>query len=120
MVSPHVFCNGLVGTCHECPCIERVNEDILVVIQNDITYSQKVPVALGTLHIDMVIKKVTVEELNNLGHEWKIGTVVQNVKAKQARLAGGDVPMIDHIDHEIKLLRNATILLRKAVKQLGW
>ena len=45
------------------PGVKALNEDILVVIQNDNAYNEKVPVTLGTLHIDMVIEKATAEEL---------------------------------------------------------
>ena len=53
------------------PGVKALNEDILVVIQNDSTYSSRVPITLGTLHIDMVIEKATSEELQHLGKEWK-------------------------------------------------
>ena len=36
--------------------VKALNEDILVVIQNDSAYSSRVPITLGTLHIDMVIE----------------------------------------------------------------
>ena len=63
------------------PGVKALDEDILVVIQNDSTYSAKVPVALGTLHIDMVVDQATPDELANLGQEWQTGTVGQKVKA---------------------------------------
>ena len=53
------------------PGVKALNEDILVVIQNDSAYSSRVPITLGTLHIDMVIEKATSEELQNLAKEWK-------------------------------------------------
>ena len=63
------------------PGVKALDEDILVVIQNDSTYSARVPVALGTLHIDMVVNQATPDELANLGQEWQTGTVGQKVKA---------------------------------------
>ena len=63
------------------PGVKALDEDILVVIQNDSMYSAKVPVALGTLHIDMVVNQATPDELANLGQEWQTGTVGQKVKA---------------------------------------
>ena len=45
------------------PGVKTLNEDILVVIQNDSTYSSRVPIAHATLHIDMVIEKATAKEL---------------------------------------------------------
>ena len=53
--------------------VKALNEDILVVIQNDSAYSSRVPMTLGTLHIDMVIEKGTSEELQNLGERMEDG-----------------------------------------------
>ena len=47
------------------PGVKSLDEDILVVIQNDSAYSAKVPITLGTLHIDLVIEKATSKELAN-------------------------------------------------------
>ena len=63
------------------PGVKALDEDILVVIQNDSAYSAKVPVALGTFHIDMVVDQATPDELANLGQEWQTGTVGQKFKA---------------------------------------
>ena len=101
------------------PGVKALNEDILVVIQNDSAYSSQVPITLGTLHIDMVIEKATSEELQNLGKEWKTGILSVKVEARQAKLEGKIPPMIDQVDHEIKLSWNVTIHPRKAVKSTG-
>ena len=99
--------------------VKALNEDILVVIQNDSAYSSQVPITLGTLHIDMVIKKATSEELQNLGKEWKTGVWGTKVEARQAKLEGKIPPMIDQVDHDIKLSHNITIQPRKALKSTG-
>ena len=41
------------------------------------------------------------------------------VEARQAKLKGKIPPMIDQVDHEIKLSQNVTIHPRKAVKSTG-
>ena len=101
------------------PGVKALNEDILVVIQNDIAYSSQVPITLGTLHIDMVIEKATSKELQNLVKEWKTGILSVKVEARQAKLEGKIPPMIDQVDHEIKLSWNVTVHPRKAVKSTG-
>ena len=101
------------------PGVKALNKDILVVIQNDSTYSKWVPITLGTLHIDMVIEKATSEELQILRKEWKTGVLGAKIEARQAKLEGKIPPMIDQVDHEIKLSRNVTIHPRKAVKFTG-
>ena len=67
----------------------------------------------------MVIEKATAKELRNLGKEWKMGILGANIQACQAKLEGKIPPMIDQIDHEIKLFRNITIQPRKATKSTG-
>ena len=101
------------------PGVKGLNEDILVVIQNDSAYSSWVPITLGTHHLDMVIEKATSEELQNVGKEWKTGILSAKVEARQAKLEGKIPPMIDQVDHEIKLSWNVTIHPRKAVKFTG-
>ena len=61
--------------------MKALNEDILGVIQNDSAYSSRVPITLGTLHIDMVIEKATSEELQTLGKEWKMGVLGAKIQA---------------------------------------
>ena len=73
-------------------------------------------ITLGTLHIDMVIEKATSEELQHLGKEWKMGVLGAKIQARQAKLEGRFPPMIDQVDHDIKLSCNVTIQPRKAMK----
>ena len=42
----------------------------------DSPYYNRVPIVLGTIHIDMLIKLATQEELGKLGHCWKRGAVL--------------------------------------------
>ena len=99
--------------------MKALNKDILVVIQNDSTYSSRVPITLGTLHIDMVIEKATSEELQHLGKEWKTGVLGTKIQARQAKLEGKIPPMINQVYHKIKLSQNVTIQPRKAMKSTG-
>ena len=67
----------------------------------------------------MVIEKATSEELQNFGKEWKMKILSAKIQARQAKLEGKIPPMIDQVDHEIKLSRNVTIHPRKAIKSTG-
>ena len=42
----------------------------------DSSYCNSVPIALGTIHIDMLIKLATQEELGKCSHCWKRGAVL--------------------------------------------
>ena len=67
----------------------------------------KVPILLGTLHIDMVLEKVTLEELKSLPSAWCRGTVGSMVLAKQVQLEQNFGIM--SINAKVKLHKNFTI-----------
>ena len=48
-----------------------------------------------------------------------MGILGAKEQAHQAKLEGKIPPMIDQIDHEIKLSQNITIQPRKAMKSMG-
>ena len=57
---------------------------MLVVL--DSPYCNKVPIGLGTVHIDMLIKLATQEELGKLSHCWKRGALLTGIVMHQAHL----------------------------------
>ena len=63
------------------PGIQGYDKDILVFIQKDSRYSERVPVILGTLHIKDIVESATKEELRNLGEAWEMGTLGSFVSA---------------------------------------
>ena len=67
----------------------------------------------------MVIEKTTSGELQHLGKEWKMEVLGAKIEARQAKLEGKILPMINQVDHDIKLSCNVTIQLRKALKSTG-
>ena len=99
--------------------MKALNEDILVVIQNDSTYSSRVPIALGTCHIDMVIEMQLPKNYEIWGKNEKWGFWVQRNRLTKPNWRVKIPPMIDQIDHDIKLSQNITIQPRKAMKSMG-
>ena len=55
--------------------IANFNEDVLMLLYPDSKYSRKVPVVLGTLHIDVMLEMATEEELKNPTPAWKHGSI---------------------------------------------
>ena len=83
-------------------------------------YSQRVPIIIGTLHIDEVLDLATEEELSSLSWGWKRGVVEPKIVAKQLELAGkGEEPMIQRIDSEVRLTKNLVLPPRQASKTMG-
>ena len=65
-----------VETRLQIPEIKAFDRDVLMVVFPDSSYCNRVPIALGTIHIDMLIKMATPEEMGTLGHCWKRGAVL--------------------------------------------
>ena len=99
------------------PGIKDYNKDILVFIQKDSCHSEQVPVILGTLHIKDVIQSATREELVKLGDTWEVGTLGSFVSARIAQLE--NTPMINQVDHYVRLTRKVTLAPMQVHKTMG-
>ena len=97
--------------------VKDYDKDILVFIQNDSKYSEQVPVVLGTLHIKDVIQSATKEELVKLGDAWEMGTLGSFVSARIAQL--NETPMINQVDHYVRLTRKVTLPPMQVHKTVG-
>ena len=51
--------------------VKSLEEPCLFVVVNDSEYGKRVPIQIGTLHIDLVVERVTKHELASLGKAWK-------------------------------------------------
>ena len=56
------------------PEVEAFNQDVLMLGFPDSPYSYRVLIALGMLHIDMLLNSATKKELEILNNCWKRGT----------------------------------------------
>ena len=52
----------------------------------DHEYGQRVPVTIGTLHIDMIIEQAMKEELDQLDTAWGRGKVNRQIQARRVQL----------------------------------
>ena len=80
---PYIGCTQIHS---QNPDIPGYDKDILVFIQKDSRYSNRVPVILGTLHIKDIVELATKEELKNLGEAWEMGMLGSFVAARMAEL----------------------------------
>ena len=100
------------------PEVKAFDRDVLMLVLLDSPCSERVPVAVGTLHIDMLIKLATGQELDCLSHCWKRGRVATKIAMHQVQMAG-KVSLIDQIDNDIKLARNVMIQPFHTVETMG-
>ena len=91
-----------------------------MLVYPDSKYSQKVPVVLGTLHIDALLEVVMEEELKNLTPAWRWGSVGRKILVKQLNFQTKDEQsMIDKIDYQVKLTKTVTIPPMRACRAGG-
>ena len=64
---------GYVELNLDIPEIKGFQEDILMLVVKDSEYGKKVPVAIATLHLDMILDLATKEELENIGRKYQRG-----------------------------------------------
>ena len=57
--------------CHlQLPQIKKFDVDVLMLVINDSAYGMRVPIQIGTLHIDMALELATKAEMERLSHKW--------------------------------------------------
>ena len=84
----------------------------------DSPYCGRVLIAIGTIHIDMLIKLATQEELGKLSHCWKRGAVPTGIAMHEVQLAH-KVSLINQINNDVKLTKNVTIKPLETIELTG-
>ena len=62
---------GYVEVNLQIPEIRNYNEDALMMVMNDSRYGDKVPFAIGTIHIHTALKEMTKDEWDNMTLSWQ-------------------------------------------------
>ena len=57
------------------PNVAMYDEDCLMLVTDDSHYGRRVPIQVGTLHIDHILDLMTAEELDRLNKQWTRGKV---------------------------------------------
>ena len=98
----------------EIPSIETFNEDCLFLVMPDHEYGHRVPVTIGTLHIDMIIEKATKEELEQLRTAWGRGKVNRQIQARRVQLENST--QLDKITGKVQLTRKVKLKSNQSLK----
>ena len=67
----HVPYHGYVECRLKIPQIKKFNLDVLMLVIDDSPYGMRMPIQIGTLHIDMALVLATKEEKKKLNKQWK-------------------------------------------------
>ena len=88
---------GYVECRLQLPQIKKFDVDVLMLIIDDSIYGSRVPVQIGTLHIDMALDLATEAEMRKLSHHWE--------RAKMATALRMNSMVVDEesIDNSFKL-----------------
>ena len=101
----------------EIPKVKGFKQDVLLLVVNNSEYEVRVPILLGTLHINMILEEGTLEEIKNLPAAWKRGSVGSMVLTKEAQLDQGQE--ILNLTAKVRLSKNLTIPGLQVQKVLG-
>ena len=89
------------------PEIQNFDEDCLFLVMSDHTYGDRVPVTIGTLHINMMLDKASQEELESLSRAWDRGFVNRQIQAKQLQIENES--QLNNIKGTVKLTQNVKL-----------
>ena len=86
----HVPYHGYVECRLKIPQVEKFDLDVLMLVIDDSSYGMRVPVQIGTLHIDMALELATGEEKRKLSKQWERAQL-----ASSLRMASANADAID-------------------------
>ena len=78
--------NGYVELRMRVPNVRAFDLDVLMLVIPESEYSRRVPVTIGTIHIDEIIDLITDEELKTANRQWQRGIISRKVVVKQLHL----------------------------------
>ena len=98
------------------PEVAGFKKDVLMMVIDDDEYGKRVPIQLGTLHIDKIIEQATPEEFASLGKAWERARMSSYIGGKAVRLQEGTDFCLDQIKGDIKLTKDVVIKPFEAVR----
>ena len=78
--------HGYVECRLKIPQIKKFDLDILMLVIDDSPYAMRVPIQVGTLHIDMALDLATEEERKKLSREWRRAELASSLRMKSANV----------------------------------
>ena len=110
--------DGYVELRMQVPGVEAFDFDVLMLVIPESPYSKRVPVTIGTLHIDEIINLLTQEEIKGIGGSWQRGIISRRVAMKSAQMKTDD-DVLEQVKGEVKLGRKVVIAPLDTVRVSG-
>ena len=108
---------GYVEANLDIPEVEAFDEDCLFLVVSDHTYGRRVPITIGTLHIDLIIEKATKEELGKISIAWGRGQLFRQIQARQVQLTNQDE--LEKVQGTVKLTKKVKLKPNQTLKVSG-
>ena len=108
---------GYVEACLKIPDVSAFKEDCLFLVVPDHRYGYRVPVTIGTLHIDMIIEKATPDELDIISIAWGRGQLFRKIQARPVQI--GNQKELEKVEGDIKLTKTIKLKLNETHKLEG-
>ena len=92
-------------------------EDCLFLVVPNHNYGKRVPITIGTLHIDMIIEKATKQELDNISIAWGRGQLFCQIQARQVQIENSKA--LHKIQGTVKLTKRVKLKAKQSLKVSG-
>ena len=110
---------GYVEVNLKVPGVSALNEDVLMLVVNDSAYSERVPIALGTIHVDQVLQLIKNWEFKKMGESWQRSKLATVPAAKAAILAEDEKGFtLDQVNGDLKITKALTFAPFETAKVL--
>ena len=92
------------------PNVRAFDLDVLMLVipESGVFPNQRVPITIGTIHIDEIIDLITDEELKSASRQWQCGIISCKVVMKQMQLKENK-DVLSQVKGEVKLTRKVVI-----------
>ena len=98
------------------PQIKKFNLDVLMLVIDDSPYAMRVPIQIGTLHIDMALDLAMEEERKKLNHQWRRAELASSLRMKSASInvedskESSDVFDLDNVKGSVQITKDLSLL----------
>ena len=96
---------GYVEVQLQIPEIKNYKENALMMVMNDSRYGEKVPFAIGTIHIHAAIEKMTKEELDKMTLPWQ--SIALSTRA--SKISGMEYFSLDSVGGDVKVHKTTMV-----------
>ena len=103
----------------EIPEIKGFKEDVLMMVIDDDDYGKRVPIQLGTLHIDQIISQATPDEITSLNKAWDRARICSYIGGRAVKVQECKDFTLDQVKGSLKLTKDVTLQPFESVRVRG-